>query len=112
MAILIDPRDAAHRPKSLGLSLAHVAPTVSPIKALDDPALLNRTIDHFRIFWMNGDPLDVRNMGWWRIAPLISSGEFAHPTEFHPSLSSIAASKKERRLGPRIDGHGIGRVKR
>src|SRR5262249_13639866 len=108
--ILIDAGDTAHRPKSLGFALAHVPPTFAGIEALDHAAFFNRTIHDFRIFWMNGNSFDVRDVGWGRIAPLFSPRELPHAVQLRPSLSSVGTSKKQRRLRARIDSHSIGRV--
>src|SRR6266850_839782 len=59
---------------------------------------------------MNGNPFDVRNVGWGRIAPPFSPRQLPHAVQLRPSLSSVTASKKQWRLRARIDSHPIGRV--
>src|SRR5262245_24182516 len=59
---------------------------------------------------MDGNPFNVRDVGWGRIAPLFSPRELAHAVQLGPSLSSVAASKKQWRLRARIDNHPIARV--
>jgi len=59
---------------------------------------------------MDGNPFNVRDVGWGRIAPLFSPRELPHAVQLGPSLSSVAASKKQWRLRARIDNHPIGRV--
>src|SRR5215510_14829222 len=59
---------------------------------------------------MNGNSFDVRDVGWGRIAPLVSPRELPHAVQLGPSLSSVAASKKQWRLRAYVDNHRIGRV--
>src|SRR5262245_32281385 len=59
---------------------------------------------------MNGNSFDVRDVGWGRIAPLVSARELPHAVQLSPSLSSVGTSKKQGRLRTRIDNHRIGRV--
>src|SRR5215470_89209 len=78
MTILIDTGYTANRPKGLRLAFTHVTPTFSRVEALDDSALFNGTIHYLRVLGMNGDPFDVGDVRWRRIAPFASSREFAH----------------------------------
>ena len=111
MAILIDSGDPAYGPKGLRLPFAHIPPALPGVDTLNDSAFFNRTVHHFRILGMNGDSFDMRNMRRGRIAPFISTRQFPHARKLHPSLATVIASEQERRLGARIDGHRIRRMK-